>query len=106
MPFFIRFVFMSSPYKFLLAVYLSFFFSCQTTHHQETTVKPVPTTTAEKTSSSQGASSSPNSCRISGTIQLIDTIRQSTDTSSPCYKAPCRALVKLSEVSGCGPGVI
>jgi hypothetical protein len=45
----------------------------------------------------------PNYCRIVGMIVSIDSAQMlSSDTSGPCAKAPCRAIVRVDSVLGYG----
>ena len=50
------------------------------------------------------APNTPNTCRIEGKIMRV--IKTHTkDTSSPCYKYPCLAKVKIIRLFGCGSSV-
>ncbi len=46
----------------------------------------------------------PMSCRIAGVIVHIQQ-GHDADTGSVCHKYACRALVRITSVSECGPGV-
>jgi hypothetical protein len=43
-------------------------------------------------------------CRILGRIIALDTAFHTSDTSNPCFKAPCRAKVHIDTLYGCNMG--
>ncbi|HZV13528.1 MAG TPA: hypothetical protein VFA55_09960 [Candidatus Kapabacteria bacterium] len=85
-----------SRYLFLASFLLSAaFIACSSSHAQNDQAHNIP---------KPKDYIPPDVCRILGRIVSIDTTRQTTDTLSPCFKAPCRARVHVDSLYGCGMG--
>jgi len=82
------FHFISENTKQICVITILFFSTCNSLH-------------AQKHKQQNLAPSTPNTCRIEG--KIIRVMKTHTnDTSSPCYKYPCHAKVKVLHNFGCG----
>jgi len=47
----------------------------------------------------------PGTCRVIAVVKQINTDYRGTGGDDPCSRVPCRALIEIETVTGCGAGV-
>jgi|GEM_PF-1727190 len=80
---------------FILLIFICLSISCKHT---------LPATSGQSSGGSQSAAHK-NSCIIKGKIIEIHAIQPDADTGHVCSKAPCKARLKVLELSQCGSAI-